>query len=404
MNRVLERSAFDRVVRTLVFSVGLGGVLFSLLGLGGMVEQYQYLAEGYSITLMAVYCGLPLLMAAIAFQASPTLLRGLAGAHATSAVILLGLWVPAMGRETTLPDAQMPWLINVITVAACMAAIALPFLSAWVYLFSLATLVGFVRYVTYGGGDASVAFQDAVMMVLLSGFMVALLQLSLRAGREQDAAAQLARTAAAENAASETLERQRTRYHAFTHDDVLATLLSASQDGPRPSEITRRSAQRTLEKLDQFRRDLPVPTYITLAELDAHLRTAAKAANFHLNSSLTADGSVDLDIPVEAADALTEALAEAMRNSNRHGGWADGRPVHREAHASVRDTTVQISVTDDGRGFNPKRVSIDRLGVRLSILQRVNSQPGGQASIRAAKGMGTTVQLRWTAPSGEGPE
>lgn len=398
MDRVLERSAFDRVVRTLVFSVGLGGVLFSLLGVGSMIEQYQYLDEGYSIALIGVYCGLPLVMASIAFKLSPTLLRALAGFHATSAVVLLALWVPAMGAETTLPGAQMPWLINVITVAACMAAIALPFLSAWVFLFSLATLVGFVRYITYGGGDASIAFQDAVMMVLLSGFMVALLQLSLRAGREQDAAAHLARTAAAENAANETLERQRTRYHAFTHDDVLATLLSASQDGPRPSEITRRSAQRTLEKLDQFRLDLPAPTFITLAELDAHLRTAATAARFHLNSSLTVTDSADLVIPVEAADALTEALAEAMRNSNRHGGWSDGRRVHREAHASVRDSTVQITVSDDGRGFNPRRVSIDRLGVRLSILQRVNSQPGGEASIRSAKGMGTTVQLRWSAP------
>lgn len=401
MDRVLRRSAFDRVVRTLVFAVGLGSLIFSLLGIGGVIEQYNYLAEGYSIALIVVYCGLPVIMAAIAFQTPPFVLRLLAGAHATSAVIFLGLWVPALGAETTLPDAQMPWIINVITVSACMATIALPFLSAWIYLFSLATISGFVRYVTYGGGDASVAFQDAVMIVLLSGFMIALLQLTLRAGREQDAAAEVARTAAAESAANETLERQRTRYHAFTHDDVLATLLSASQDGPRPSEVTRRSAQRTLEKLDQFRLDLPVPTFITLAQLDAHLRTAATAARFHLNSSLTVAESADLVIPVEAADALTEALAEAMRNSNRHGGWADNRAVHREAHASVRDSTVQITVTDDGRGFNPNRVSIDRLGVRLSILQRVNSQPGGTASIRSAKGMGTTVQLRWTAPAEE---
>jgi len=298
-----------------------------------------------------------------------------------------------------LPDNQIPWIINIITVATCMAAVALPFLSAWIYLFSMATISGFVRFVAYGGGDASIAFQDSVMIVLISGFFMALLQLVLKAGREQDAAALLAQNAAAETAANETLERQRTRYHAFTHDDVLATLLAASHDGATPSEITRRSAQRTLEKMDQFRLDLPVPAYLTVAELEAHLRSAAKSAMVDLSSSLTLTGESDLRVPIEAADALTEATTEAMRNSIRHGVWADGRPVQREARATIQNSTIEIVITDNGRGFNPKRVGIDRLGVRLSILQRVNSQPGGHAEVRSTKGVGTSVLLTWTAPA-----
>ena len=55
-------------------------------------------------------------------------------------------------------------------------------------------------------------------------------------------------------------------------------------------------------------------------------------------------------------------------------------------------------VTDDGRGFNPHRIGIDRLGVRLSILQRVNSQPGGHATVVSSKGSGTTVTLTWSLP------
>jgi signal transduction histidine kinase len=400
VDRVLMRSAFDRVVRTLIFSTGVGTLVFTLLGLPVIIEQFAYLNPVYSTTAMAVYCGLPLVLACVAFQAPIRWLRALAGVHVSATVLFLLLWVPAMTVDV-LPGGQLPWMVNIIAVATSMGAIALPFFGAWIYLFAMATLSGFVRYVTYGGGDASIAFQDSVMIVLISGFMMALLQLTLRAGREQDAAALLAQNAAAETAANETLERQRTRYHAFTHDDVLATLLAASHDGARPSDVTRRSAQRTLEKMDQFRLDLPVPSFLTVAELEAHLRTAAKSAAVPLRSSLTASGTGDVRIPVEVADALTEALTEAMRNSVRHSVWSDGRPVHREATATIRDSTISIVVTDDGRGFNPGRVGIDRLGVRLSILQRVNSQPGGHASVRSSKGAGTTVILTWRAPDAD---
>ncbi len=396
---MMTRSAFDRVFRTLVISVGLGALVFTILGLPAMIEQYAYLDPAYSIVTMSVFCGLPPIMALISFRAPVHVLRILAGAHCASAVVFLSLWVPAMQMES-LHHGAIPWIINTITVATCMAAIALPAVSAWIYLFAIATISGFVRFMAYGGGDASIAFQDGVMVVLISGFMMALLQLTLRAGREQDAAALAAQNAAAATAAAEALERQRTRYHAFTHDDVLATLLAASQDGTSPGDVTRRSAQRTLEKMDQLRDALPTPAWHSVAELEAHLRLAAKSVGVALRSSLGEPGP-ELQLPVEAADALTEALTEALRNSVRHGGWPDGRPVHREARASRSDRGVEIVVVDDGRGFNPRRVGLDRLGVRLSILQRVNSQPGGRATIESSRGEGTRVELRWEAPADE---
>lgn len=393
----MMRSAFDRVIRTLVISVGVGSVVFTLLGLPGIVEQYGYLNPAYAVTAIAVFCGLPPLMAVLSFRAPADLLRVLAGVHAGSSVLFLAFWIPAM-QIPRLPGTQLPWIINTITVATTMVAIALPFLSAWVYLFTMATISGFVRYLSYGGADPSVAFQDSVMIVLISGFMMALVQLTLRAGREQDNAAFAAQEAAAAAAASETLERQRTRYHAFTHDDVLATLLAASQDGARPSGVTKRSARRALEKMDQFRDDVPVPGWLTLSELETQLRTAAAAAGLPLQSTLSSGTGGDLRIPVEVCDALTEAQTEAIRNSLRHGNWPDGRAVHRQARASEKAGTIEVVIADDGRGFNPRRVRIDRLGVRLSILQRVNSQPGGVASILAARGAGTIVTLRWTEP------
>ncbi len=394
---MVMRSAFHRVVRTLSLSVGLGSLVFTLLGLPAIIAQFAYLNAEYAVVTVVIFCGTPIALAALSFRAPISLLRVVAIAHAVSGTALLVLWLPAM-RVDELPNMEIPWLINMITAATCMAAISMPFLPAWVYLFGMATLSGFVRFMAYGGGDASIAFQDSVMISLISGFMMALLQLTVRAGVEQDEAANAAREEAAATAAAETLERQRTRYHAFTHDDVLATLLAASQDGHIPSDVTKRSAQRTLQKMDQFRDDVPVETWLTVAEFESALVATAALSDFELVSTLTAAPSAEMRIPLEACDALAEAFAEAMRNSVRHSAWPDGRPVHREARASRTPTTIQLVVTDDGRGFNPQRIGIDRLGVRLSILQRVDSQPGGHATVRSSKGSGTTVTLSWSPP------
>ena len=393
------RSAYDRVVRTLVVAVGIGSLFFTLLGLPGIIEQYRYLDQAYSITVIVFFCGLPMLMALIAFRTPVAVLRVLVIAHATSAIVFLLLWVPAM-KVDELPGNDLPWLINMITVAACEVAVMLPFAVTWTYMIGGAVLSGFVRFMALRDPDPSMAIQDGIMIVLISGFMIALLQLTVRAGREQDAVALVAQQSAAANAAAETLERQRTRYHAFTHDDVLATLLAASNNDPATHEVTRRSALRALEKLDQFRDDAPVASSVVIAGLDEHLRGASLAVGFPYESNLSSPLTLPLELPVEACDALTEALTEAMRNSLRHSAWSDGRPVERIATAKRTATGVRIVVRDDGKGFNPRTVGLDRLGVRLSILQRVNSQPGGKATIVSVRGQGTTVTLEWAAVGG----
>lgn len=390
---MITQSALDRLIRTLLVAIGVGGGLFTVLGLPQIVEQYAYLEPIYAVAAIVVFCGLPALLAILAFQVPMRVLRIIAGAQATASLALLALWVPSM-IPASLEGGNLPWIINMITIATVQAAIAMSFVLSWVYMLTIAVLSGTVRFITYGSPDASIAIQDSIMIVLISGFLMALIQLSLLAGREQDAAAKIAQDAAAAAAASDTLERQRTRYHAFTHDDVLATLLAASQDTPETHEITKRSAIRALQKMDQFASDLPLAATLSIAELDVQLRTTAVANGVSYASSLNAAQGA-LDIPVEVCDALSEAMSEAMRNSIRHGAWPDGRAVRRSARAERLPRGVRIVVKDDGRGFNPKRVGLDRLGVRLSILARVNSQAGGVATIDSARGKGTLVTLEW---------
>ena len=104
-----------------------------------------------------------------------------------------------------------------------------------------------------------------------------------------------------------------------------------------------------------------------------------------------AGATVDLDVesaaPVSmtARDALVRVVREAATNAVRHG--QAGSVVVRVAtdHGDVR-----LTVTDDGRGFDPTRV---RSGFGLqSMRQRVEAL-GGSLHVTSVPGSGTTVEV-----------
>jgi signal transduction histidine kinase len=81
-----------------------------------------------------------------------------------------------------------------------------------------------------------------------------------------------------------------------------------------------------------------------------------------------------------------------METSIQHAGRGDVR------RAVVVRTTggsgVTVTVEDDGVGFDPEAVEPGRLGVRVSIIERMVAV-GGRASVESAPGSGTTVRLSW---------
>jgi signal transduction histidine kinase len=57
---------------------------------------------------------------------------------------------------------------------------------------------------------------------------------------------------------------------------------------------------------------------------------------------------------------------------------------------------IEIEVGDTGRGFAIPEVPRERLGLRVSILERV-ANAGGAANIDSVLGEGTVVTIRWPA-------
>ncbi len=99
------------------------------------------------------------------------------------------------------------------------------------------------------------------------------------------------------------------------------------------------------------------------------------------------------DRPIEdQGAALTRALREALLNATRHGK----APV--TAYVEIGPAGVEAFVRDRGAGFDLADVPEDRLGVRRSILGRMERH-GGTARIRRRED-GTEICL--TLPPLEG--
>ena len=83
-----------------------------------------------------------------------------------------------------------------------------------------------------------------------------------------------------------------------------------------------------------------------------------------------------------------QAAREAMVNAAKYGG--EGGAV--QVYAEVEGRTVFVSVRDRGPGFDLDSIPADRMGVRESIIGRMERN-GGTARLRAVPDGGTEVEL-----------
>ena len=108
----------------------------------------------------------------------------------------------------------------------------------------------------------------------------------------------------------------------------------------------------------------------------------------------------DHSLPDPVADAVVSAAVQAMTNSVKHAG---GPEVRRELRVEGTDAGgVRVSVCDDGRGFDPAAVASERLGLRVSIMERMR-RVGGEVDLTTAPGRGTEFVLSWPAASRSAP-
>ncbi|MGA8851640.1 MAG: PspC domain-containing protein [Aeromicrobium sp.] len=176
--------------------------------------------------------------------------------------------------------------------------------------------------------------------------------------------------------------QERADVAAHLHDSVLQTLALLQKNPADAAQVA------TLARRQE--RELRAWLYGTDETIGdrfaASLRgVAAEVENSH---GVAIETVVVGDAPMgSAVTALVRAAREAMVNASTHA-----RIDRIDVYAEADGRTASVFVRDRGVGFDAAQIAKDRMGVRRSIVDRVERH-GGTATIRTAPGEGTEVRL-----------
>ncbi|WP_267242948.1 ATP-binding protein [Streptomyces sp. PR69] len=191
--------------------------------------------------------------------------------------------------------------------------------------------------------------------------------------------------------------QERAEVAAHVHDSVLHTLTLIQRNAHDGSEVRRlaRAQERELRNWlykpeGTGKEEDEEPDSVA----EAVRKSAAEVEDKHgVPLEVVVVGDCPLD---EGLGAQMQAAREAMVNAAKYGGG--GGPV--QVYAEVEGRTVFVSVRDRGPGFDLDAVPGDRMGVRESIIGRMQRN-GGTARLRSAPGEGTEVELEMERAASE---
>ena len=299
--------------------------------------------------------------------------------------LLIALQLFSFGVSTDAAVSVLPWVRLLEPAAVCLLVLTLSPLPA-----VAASLVSSVSVLVsawvFTGGVPPLVLSSLPPRLSNVVFVALVIGIRHRLIRPHQAEAE-ARVAAERRARSTAEAEEQARLSRFIHDEVLS-VLSAAQffDGVPPREL-RAEASATIRALRKGRSTGQLERRKVDAPLVAEqLRTRLLRIAPDAEVAIEAD---EASVEAEPVEALADAAAEAVRNAVRHAHAQ--RIVVRGRMLGHR---MEISVRDDGAGFDPSTVPPKRLGVRESIVGRMD-EVGGRARIVSASGMGTDVRLSW---------
>ncbi len=178
---------------------------------------------------------------------------------------------------------------------------------------------------------------------------------------------------------------------AHLHDSVLQTLalIQRTEDPAAMAQLARQQERELRRWLYADRDDTGATTL--KSSIDRIAATIEDRFDVRVETVVVGDAPVDGSI-----ESLLAAAGEAATNAAR---WSGCRRF--SLYAEVEDDGVRAFVRDTGSGFDPDGVAPDRLGVRESIVGRME-RLGGEVEIRSTVGEGTEVELFLPTPVAAG--
>lgn len=236
---------------------------------------------------------------------------------------------------------------------------------------SVLVVLALMTFVIGSGRTAQLGQAVALLLVIALGLGLAAGPLVWRLLRQLDQERQ-----------ERSLQQQQADLAAHLHDSVLQTLalIQRKADDPRAVLTLARAQERDLRGwlFDQ----VPEGASRLRAALDA---TAAEVEQAHgVPVEVVVVGDCEMD---DRLDAMARAAREAMVNAAKHSGASAV-----DVYAECLDDVVEVFVRDRGQGFDPQSVPADRMGLRGSVVGRMERH-GGTARVRSASGEGAEVAL-----------
>jgi signal transduction histidine kinase len=178
--------------------------------------------------------------------------------------------------------------------------------------------------------------------------------------------------------------QERADMAAHLHDSVLQTLAVIQRQADDPDAVGRlaRSQERDLRR---WLYDEPASAaYRVRLALDGVAAEVEDAFGTPVEVVVVGDAEMT---PGGSVEAVVAAAREALTNAAKHS-----TAPRIDLYAEVDDESVEVFVRDRGVGFDPASVGADRMGVRGSIVERVQRH-GGTATVTSTPGVGTEVHL-----------
>lgn len=311
--------------------------------------------------------------------------------HGLSYVVAFFTWGLQYSDSTYVPVDFKPWLWWATGSAAMAFGMYIPRLWAFAAMAFVPLTWGLLRLTPGGNGQIGDAIADTLYSTLFPATIVGLVYLVREGADRVDLAGEASRREVSELVRREAEARERTRLDAILYSSVLASLRSAakakdSKEYKQVLEVTRQG----MEQMEQAR-NAPRGKVSTLSLFDTLSRLAKR---LDPTCEIVVTGASTFSVSYDVATALTDAMTEALENSILHAGSG----AKRKLRLRGSEHGLKIVLTDDGFGFRPSRVPKHSLGLRLLILERVQSV-GGSVFIDSKPGSGATIGIEWGSKS-----
>lgn len=381
-----------RIEVVIARSVASFGLIFAAQALLPVVEQSRGLMPIWNWVVSAsVFGGLAASLVAALVNRGVLAVNGYI---AVSWFVAMMTW-PLAIADTAMLAGDPPWLFYLLTVATAAAAVAWPVWAATAALVVLSASYGVVRILPAGGSDdVGITVLNSIYAILLGGAVLMIITLLRQAAAAVDQAQSTAIDRYSTAVREHATEVERVHVDAIVHDSVLTTFLSAARaDTPAAKRLAGQMAENAMGYLRDAATSSPDTTgVVSLQELGRNIKAAASEVPAHFVIRRLPDP--EGEIPQAGAEAVYAAAVQAMINSAQHAG--SGPEVRRWLAVRGADGGIEVEVGDSGTGFDPAEIPTARIGLRVSILERM-ANAGGRVQIDSAPGAGAVLRIEWPA-------